>query len=160
MDIFEKKEQFDNSGEKFRNYLESNGGPEQLSSKINYIFNYLSEKEIGILAFLFKNSNALMGSILDKMIFEGKITKEEVNMDPPFENINLIMKSMIVLIDSMVYAGYLKEDFFPKNIKVAMENVKTVDYIGNVNLWPVNKNELKKLKEKRDVRKSKKNNKK
>ena len=99
----------------FSKYLDFFRGPELLAERIAGIKDYSVEKNITMLAFLFKQSSATALAI-------GSAEKLQ-------DNIDLVMQASLVLIDSMAHAGYIKEEFLPKELKIenyVKKNPKTI----------------------------------
>jgi hypothetical protein len=104
MDVLRTKECFDNGERKFNEYLGLFGGKDELSERVDDMFNSLTEEDPEIMAFLFKQTIPIINS---------QNARDRSHTQKTIE----IIKSFLILIDSMVYTGYIKEDFLPEKLK-------------------------------------------
>lgn len=104
MDVLRTKECFDNGERKFNEYLGLFGDKDKLGERVEDMFNSLTEEDPEIMAFLFKQTIPIINS------------QNAGNRSHTQRTIE-IMKSFLILIDSMVYTGYIKEYFLPDKLK-------------------------------------------
>ena len=105
MDALKIKERFDSGEQKFYDYLSLFGGRDDLAERIDDMFICLTQEDPEIMAFFFKQTLPLVNR-----------QKSNQNLSHTQKTIELI-KAFLILLDSMVYTGYIKENFLPEKIK-------------------------------------------
>lgn len=100
---------YESGNNKFREYLELFGGASQLSKRADKIWENLKDNNIECLAILHKHGEALLTSLHE--MFSRDDSDKATGM-------NLILKTYIVLLDSLAYLKYIDEKIFPEELKL------------------------------------------
>ena len=103
----EIKRQYDRGEDKFNDFMNAYGNEEALSERVNTVFEFIKANNPELLAFIFKHTRPLNRAIDDEK--RNKQSRYDRDLD-------LIMV-LLLFTDSMVYAGYIEENFLPDELK-------------------------------------------
>jgi hypothetical protein len=135
MDILKAKRDFQEGKDKFVKYLNRFSGPKDLERRINAIFYYLSENNRVVTSYMFEQAFPLITN-----------KKNSSNVVNNAELIRDMIKVFLVLLDSMDYAGYIKVNIFPGEVKIE-KNTEGVDIKFQTEVFKSMKEQIKKDKE-------------
>lgn len=145
------KREFDKGSELFEKYLFAYGPKGEVAERINIIFEYCRENNPKFLSFIFKQLSAMMDMAGSPPV---NTLKNEEETAAYFEKQTNLMKCMLFLLDSMDYAGYIKEEFLPEELKGKRESgIFSLQISQEIAQRTYDKNEAdkkKKLKNKKD----------
>ena len=101
--------------DKLDGYLIDSGGEEGMKKRINEIFHFMLWNRIPMLALMTKQMESFMQTIHDVIEEDG----EKYNDN---DHIKAALKCFVLLIDTLVYSGYLSDDYLPAEMKFKKVN--------------------------------------